>query len=129
MEQKTIDLITENALLIEEYAELPDRLRAIARFVAEPKHKKELQAAAKLLEVQVPDSLFQSPLLRAYRIYLALLEKGLSDEEIATKMACSLSTAKGTILGLKKGGLSFQETASTVQLAPTGRKRKARRID
>jgi hypothetical protein len=128
MEQKTIETIADEAHLIEEYAAIPDRLRRIAQFIAEPKHKKELQTIAKLLESKVPDAFFKPAMLRALGIYEALSEQPLSDEEVAQKFGCGLSTAKGTIFGLKKGGVSFVETSATIRVAPTGRSRKSRKV-
>jgi hypothetical protein len=130
METQTIRAITENALLIEEYANIPAQLRAIARYIAEPKHKRELEQIAKTLERLIPDNLFKPHYVRALQIYLALSANGYEDEELAHKMACGLSTAKGTIQGLRDGGIEFTETTVRRKINPKGgRSRKERGID
>jgi biotin operon repressor len=129
METSTIRAITANTPLITEAANVPEELRAIAQFIAEPSHKRRLLAIASLLEREIPDNLFRPHYSRALQVYKALSAKGYADEELAQKMGCGLSTAKGTIQGLRQGGVDFMETAVTRKIVSPqgGRPPKKRR--
>lgn len=109
MDKITYQSITDSALLLQEYAEVPTQLRAIAEFIVEPKHKKKLMAIAKLLEREIPDRCFHSPKLTAYDVLKLIKTKSYSDEELAPKVGKSVSTVKQTIGALKQGGISITE--------------------
>lgn len=109
MDKTTYQSIADSALLLQEYAEIPEQLRAIAEFIVEPKHKKKLQAIAKLLERDIPDTFFHSPKLTAYDVLKLIKTKSYSDEELAVKVGKSASTVKQTIGALKQGGITITE--------------------
>lgn len=109
MDRTTYESIKDSALLLQDYAEIPGQLRAIAEFITEPKHKKKLQSIAKLLERDIPNTFFNPSKLTAYEILKLIQTKSYSDEELAPKVGKSASTVRQTIGALKAGGISITE--------------------
>lgn len=131
MDKATAQNISNVALTIEEYAEIPERLRKIAEFVIEPSHKKQLKEMASFLERAVPDELFHSPKLGAYLIYRLLYssDRYQSYEELGTKIGRSPSTAQQTINALKNGGILMDETpARGYKISPLGGRPRKKRV-
>lgn len=116
LEPRTVDVNTfedliDTADLLLEYVGLPKELRAIARFTAEPKHRKRLEQIARLMERDIPERLLTGAKKTACEILWALAEGNyLSDEELAVKVDKSPSTVKQTICALKRGGVDFDES-------------------
>lgn len=129
MDKRTYGTIAESALQISEYAEIPNDLKNIARFIAEPSHKQKLQAIALLLERELPNNFFAPSKLTAYQIFKLLQgDDFYSDEEIATKIGKSASTAKQTINALKKGGIAINESVAKGYKITGGRPAKRRQV-
>lgn len=113
MDSRTFKAVSDSAATLAEYQGLADELRAIAKFIAEPTHKKRLLAIAKFLEREVPDQLFNSAKLTAFEV-LRLLSDGdyLSDEEMGAKLGRAASTTKQMVAALKAGGVEFEESTA-----------------
>lgn len=131
MDKATAQNISSVALTIEEYAEIPEKLRKIAEFIVEPLHKKELKEIASFLERAVPDELFHSPKLGAYLLYqlLSSSDRYQSYEQLGTKIGRSPSTTQQTINALKNGGISMEETpAKGYKINPLGGRPRKKRV-
>lgn len=113
MDTKTYETLAKMAESLMEYEGLADELRSIARFIAEPRHKKRLEQIAKFLEREVPESFFNGAKNTAYQvIHVLASESYLSDEEVAAKIGKSASTVRQTVGALKGGGVEFEESHS-----------------
>jgi biotin operon repressor len=129
MDKRTYETIAESALQISEYAEMAEDLKNIASFVAEPSHKQKLNAIASFLERDLPNNFFAGAKLTAYQIFKLLQSDNFySNEEIATKIGKSASTAKQTINALKKGGIVIYESVAKGYKIGFGRPAKGRNI-
>lgn len=121
MNTQTFESIAATATLTQEYQNIPDELRTIARFINEPTHKKRLLAIAKLLEREIPNSLFGSQQLATLEILRLISAESLSDEELATKVGRSPQTVKQMVNALKRGGLGIvEETARGYKIGSQG---------
>jgi hypothetical protein len=122
MDQTTYKQISENAPSIVEYAEISQRLRAIAKTVV-GRSQKELLALAESLE-RLPEALFKPSFARAYQLYR---EPSLASRSAAAQQIGASATIQQTVLALKAGGVSIQVKSQNgkVKLAqkktPTGK--------
>jgi hypothetical protein len=116
MDQTTYKQISENAPSIVEYAEISQRLRAIAKTLVGPSQK-ELIALAQSLE-RLPENLFKPSLSRAYRLYR---EPSLAVRSTAAQELGSSSTIQQTVLALRAGGVSIQGGLKQAKKTPTGK--------
>jgi biotin operon repressor len=113
MDGSTYRAISEAALDLIDYCSFATELRKIARFVAEPSHKKQLERIARRLEREIPQSCFNAAKLTAYEIVILLQsDKYLSDEEISAKIGKAPSTVKQAIGALRAGGIEFEESVA-----------------
>jgi len=104
MDTKQRHKIRDTAKLIQEFSTIGDTLIDIAEQL-EPKKKKQLIAIAKLIE-KIPNSLFDSSSAKSLQLY-ELLNKGYTQEELATKIGESPETVNQRLNALKAGGIKL----------------------
>jgi biotin operon repressor len=121
MDTVTYEAIAATATLLQDYQNIPQELRKIAEYIAEPSHKRRMLAIAKLIERDVPNQLFGSRSLQALEILRLISAQSLSDEEIGVKIGRSPKTAKQVVGALKKGGVGIvEETARGYKIGSQG---------
>ncbi|HEY9295612.1 MAG TPA: hypothetical protein VIQ31_04420 [Phormidium sp.] len=111
MDTSTYESISELAGLLAEYEGYGDELRSIAKYTAEPMHKRRLEEIARLLDREIPDRFFNGGKLTAFNVLRVLSgEKHYSDEEVGAKIGRSASTVRQCINALSNGGIQFDES-------------------
>jgi biotin operon repressor len=102
MDKATFNNIQQKAPLIEEYAQLPVKLREIAKFMAGPS-RKDLIAIADSME-RLSVQLFHPSLARALELYHS---PAASQAKSARALGVSESTIRQTMMALRAGGIDI----------------------
>lgn len=125
MHKVTEQKIRESALTIQQFLDLLDEFLEVAKFIAEPKHKKTLVSGVRFLRHEIAP-LLDPPVYQSYQIQKLLFEEELTNEELAAKIGKKPLTIKNAINQLKLGGIVMQEREIGSQ--SIGRGKKARKI-
>jgi biotin operon repressor len=102
MDKATFNNIQQKAPLIKEYAQLPVKLREIAKFLVGPSRKDVLAIADSMERLSV--QLFHPSLARALELYHS---PAASQAKSARVLGVSESTIRQTLVALRAGGVTI----------------------